>query len=135
MLYIFKLLNRIFEELMKTFFKCNFSHRIIVILKMIFSKTSQMKLHFVLYDFRLNTVFYCMFCSYNCFIHFYLIIILIFFFLPCLTLSSSNMCTATIVKPTTLVNQTTYICNLINPLLNLNMIIIILKQLTIYKYG
>ena len=79
MLYIFKLLNRIFEELMKTFFKCNFSHRIIVVLKMIFSKTSQMKLHFVLYDFRLNTVFYCMFCSYNCFIHFYLIIILIFF--------------------------------------------------------
>ena len=68
-------------------------------------------------------------------IHFYRIIILIYFFLPCLTLSSSNMCTATIVKPTTLVNQTTYICNLINPLLNLNMIIIILKQPTIYKYG
>ena len=102
---------------------------------MIFSKTSQIKLYFVLFDFMLNTVFYCMFCSYNCFINLYLIIIIILLFLPCLTLSSSNMCTATIVKHTTLVNQTTYMCNLINPLLNLNMNIIILKHPTICKYG
>ena len=45
------------------------------------------------------------------------------------------MGTATIVKPTTLVNQTTNMCNLINPLLNLNMNIIILKHPTICKYG
>ena len=106
---------------------------------MIFLKTSQMKLYFVLFDFMLNTVFYCTFCSYNCFIKLYLIIIIILLFLPCLTLSSSNMCTATIVKLTTLVNQTTYInkymCNLINPLLNLNMNIIILNHPTICKYG
>ena len=68
-----------------------------------------------------KAAFYCMICSY-CFI-------------PFLSLSSSNMCTATIVNPTTLVKKTYSICNLINPLMSIHMNIMAQKHPTICKYG